>query len=371
MDTRIERLASPLLLALALAAGQAQAAVFCIENNAQLTNALAIAGLNGQDDALLLTAGVFSAPSGFELIADNAWIDISGGWRTFLGNPCGFQTTDPWLTRIDGEAQRQGLRVVLDASSALTLSNLTFQNGVNPLLAPAGRVSPDGTSAHGGGLEIVSLIGNQSDVTISGAVFIGNFAGNDGGGVFASAGGTFRLVNNLFINNGANNEAGAARFLGPGTAHVVNNTIAYNQAFGSQAIDGLYLAGSGGIVANTVLWGNGQIGGRDLMLAAPGFVLLHNTYGSLWGIAPDPDSAGNTSVDPLFAGGCGNPRLRPDSPLIEAGIEPETGADWTLAATDLDGHPRIAGAMVDIGAFELETIFRDGFEGPSPCPAPL
>jgi hypothetical protein len=76
-------------------------------------------------------------------------------------------------------------------------------------------------------------------------------------------------------------------------------------------------------------------------------------------IAPTPgfpESQGNIAADPLFAEGSYRPAA--GSPCIDAGAN----ADWMAAATDLDGHPRIAGALADIGAYE--------FLPPPPPPRP-
>jgi hypothetical protein len=48
----------------------------------------------------------------------------------------------------------------------------------------------------------------------------------------------------------------------------------------------------------------------------------------------------------------GNLRLQPGSPAIDAG-DPNTA---TLPLTDLDGHPRIFGSAVDLGAYECQFL---------------
>ncbi len=60
---------------------------------------------------------------------------------------------------------------------------------------------------------------------------------------------------------------------------------------------------------------------------------------------------GNIESDPLFMNASGsNYHLQGGSPCIDAGDDSAGG----LVSTDLDGHPRIIGAHVDIGAYEYD-----------------
>jgi hypothetical protein len=54
------------------------------------------------------------------------------------------------------------------------------------------------------------------------------------------------------------------------------------------------------------------------------------------------------SVDPRYVGN-GDLRLRPESPLLNAGTDDVPGG---LPADDADGNPRVSGGTVDVGAFE-------------------
>jgi len=58
---------------------------------------------------------------------------------------------------------------------------------------------------------------------------------------------------------------------------------------------------------------------------------------------------GNITNDPQFVSlSTGNFHLSAGSPCIGAG----TNMDWMVGASDLDGHPRIIGGRVDLGAYE-------------------
>ncbi len=71
---------------------------------------------------------------------------------------------------------------------------------------------------------------------------------------------------------------------------------------------------------------------------------------------------GELSVDPQFAD-CGflciGFELERGSPLVDAGDDAPAGG---MTATDLAGKPRTIGARVDIGAYENDLLFADGFD---------
>lgn len=113
---------------------------------------------------------------------------------------------------------------------------------------------------------------------------------------------------------------------------------------------------------NNILWGNLKPSPNSADLYAQfGIVLRNNdieildlfSYGG-----PDPDTSGNLSLDPRFVGP-GNYRLRSDSPLRNGGFLSPFGGFGTQ---DLDGSPRVLDDEVDIGAYEIDRLFADGFD---------
>jgi hypothetical protein len=61
------------------------------------------------------------------------------------------------------------------------------------------------------------------------------------------------------------------------------------------------------------------------------------------------DATGNIDADPLFVdAGVGDLRLREGSPCVDTGLASALPGD----ALDLDGNPRVAGASIDMGAYE-------------------
>ncbi|HEX5225861.1 MAG TPA: choice-of-anchor Q domain-containing protein [Solirubrobacteraceae bacterium] len=75
------------------------------------------------------------------------------------------------------------------------------------------------------------------------------------------------------------------------------------------------------------------------------------------------------AADPLFVNGTIGPsenfRLQAGSPAIDAGA-----VDALTGPTDLDGNPRVQGAAVDLGAYELVPPTPVAVPGPSPAPPP-
>ena len=76
---------------------------------------------------------------------------------------------------------------------------------------------------------------------------------------------------------------------------------------------------------------------------------------------------GNISVEPVFESGLFNFTPRRTSPLVDAGIAPSgVFTFWYLTDVDLNGVDRVVGSTVDIGAYENERIFTNGFDVPGP-----
>jgi hypothetical protein len=168
----------------------------------------------------------------------------------------------------------------------------------------------------------------------------------------AAAGGAFELFQN-----------------GP-VAYITSNTIFDNEADSATPDTGglaLFTTNLATIyvLSNNIIWGNTANGALDLSVSNARHVRVGNDVGTIdiRDGAPPPLLVENEqNVAPGFAS-CALPclgfELARSSPLVDAGNSTPSGG---LSALDLAGKPRVIGPHVDIGAFENERLFANGFD---------
>ncbi len=207
--------------------------------------------------------------------------------------------------------------------------------------------------------------GEQCDVTYAGQChtrLVGNtIANNQGWGVQHSQGpyeywttNSPQLINNLIYGNAS----GGAVFFPSDEPLLLNNTIADNYATGVARLPSMYGIRDGWpTIVNSIIWEHSD----DISNVPVDRVSYSDTGDSTyWGanhnIWNNPDF-----LDPLH----GNYRVAPTSPVIDAG----NSAHPNLPSTDLDGHPRIAGAAADMGAYEYSALAVNQQADPNPVSA--
>jgi len=198
--------------------------------------------------------------------------------------------------------------------------------------------------------------GGSSTVVISNCVIAGNAARSDGGGTWQ---GTF--YNCVFLGNTSYGSlgGGAAIYAGLNNCLLLGNTAAaygggaYNGTMRNCTAVGNYAGaggggGYGGTWYDSIIYANAI--GANLPYGTNGYDIgiyncclpATNGLGLL--------NAGNFTNAPFFVNAAaGNFRLQSGSPCINAGIN--TNAP---AGLELDGNSRVAGATVDLGAFEFQ-----------------
>jgi hypothetical protein len=202
----------------------------------------------------------------------------------------------------------------------------------------------------GGGGIFIADNANGNRVTIRNCIIEGNYAVDAGAGMYNSNS-SILLVNCLFRGNVAD-YGGAMINTSNAQINIINCTIAGNKA-GNGNGGGMRNSSSNTIITNTIIYGNNG-GGISNNSSTP--VISYSLVQGLTGA-----SNGNINGDlaPLFVNPIaadavntgGDYRLLVASPCINVDNNAVLPSG---IATDLDGNQRIYGALIDMGAFELQ-----------------
>lgn len=186
---------------------------------------------------------------------------------------------------------------------------------------------------------------------ISECILMGNVSELAGGGLLAQSG-TPVVTSCLFAGN--RSLRGGAVYNANATLSLVNCTMTANTGFleGGAAYT---LASTS--VTNCIVWANHSPDGPQFYdytgpYGGPGSTIAYAScvQGGWHGaavISTDPLFVDLDGIDNRLGDADDNLRLRPGSPCVDSGINVST-----LSTHDLDGRPRVIGAMVDMGAYE-------------------
>lgn len=336
----------------------AGAATFCVQTDQGFQNALNEAEINGQDDTILLVRGTYSSPSSpegrFYFGSSEPYsLTIEGDWDVSSGICIRLWTPSAANTIIDGGGIKAGLilQSLSDEPITVSVKYLNFDDGHH-----------FGSGQYAGGLTVHS--GDHGSVRVESNIFYNNQTETFGGGLNAATGGRLRVINNLFAANGAAVAYGAAYLTGNASGvlnagvEIYNNTVVYNYHSGT-GDGGLRIGGIASIcyVDNNIFWGNEE---ADLIIDNPDCTLFTNDIADLSGTPAL--NQGAMSVVPEFRDSLlGQYQLRTTSPLVNKGIV--RFSNYSMPLYDLDGLPRFSwDSRADIGAYEVQFLFYDGFE---------
>jgi hypothetical protein len=335
----------------------AVAAIFCVDNAADLASALQAVDSNGEDNEVYLKVGTYIASihdGFFAFPGAGHSLTVEGGYSAFgfTAGQCVAQTRgtrDPLRTIIDGA----GTNVVVmftplsNGNGDISVRSLTLQNGV-PLesYSPVFLGSSDNGWAGTLTVEDVIIRGNQN------ATYDVISMRSDLGKV---------VVRNVVVSDNSTDGPDVlflkSNYTGSGAGIVFNNnTVVRNRASRTDVDGGAYIFGSADAdIGNNIFWNNDRAG---LILDGTGqYALTHNDIGTLIGTP-----ASNTNpfdVAPGFVG-TGDYRLDAQSPLINVGNNSVSGGHGSY---DAQGLARVVGGTVDVGANEWrDVIFADGFD---------
>ena len=330
-----------------------------------------------------IQAAVDAAEAGDMVWVSNGVYDVGGRVmsagltnRVAIHKPLGVQSVyGPEETLLRGGVSTRcayvGSHAVL---SGFTLSNGAVQSGsgggvwceysgvVSNCVLNGNAAGFHGGGAYGGTLRNCTLKGNSAlwgggahGAALWACEISGNFVaiGGSGGGVdsctanhcvisgnraeVSGGGGAFESTLNHCIV--ADNLALIGGGLYAGTAN--HCVIIGNWAGSGFPGDGTGGGGcAGGTLVNCIVFGNGGTSGSNYLDSA----FRHSCT------EPHPGGTGNIAGDPQFVDAvAGNYRLQAISPCIDAGDN-----EAVQGATDLDGNPRIAFGVVDMGAYEAQ-----------------
>jgi hypothetical protein len=335
----------------------AQAATFCVDDANELQITLQSAMSNNEDDIVRIEAGIYrsASPNGFVInnfSDEDHDLEISGGWT---GN-CGLRL--PGLrSTIDGDLERPGLTITgtLDVRGTLLVRHMQFIRGYSENPERAGGLT----------------INRGYDIVLESNLFRDNTLDADNsyasGALYALSEGSLKVRGNLFVGNDADTSspvAGGAASLHcysfTASASFINNTVTGNFANLGDDIDigGVRIYGfphCAWTVANNILWGNT---GLDLANDVDNTSIRYNDIEDRDGDFLPVEYVGNVRVDPRFIS-ASNFRLQRSSPLVDGGMNGPAGG---LPGASFDGGPRVVGPRVDLGAYELDVLFANGFD---------
>jgi len=271
-------------------------------------------------------------------------------------------------TIIDGLGRTSCLRI-LNCTGA-RVAGFTLTNG------NAGKYGGGGAEVLGAGILSDCIIVNNRAGSSGGGivcgrgaviernVIIGNSAqapSSAGGGIFINDSpiGDQNIVrNNLIVGNQAAGKGGGV-YINTASPLLINNTIVGNSA---PQGGGVACWTSSGSLVNCIIWNNDATDGPEIAVSSPSGSLtvrrsdVRNGRAGVYAVAGGVLDWGryNQDVDPMFADpDAGDYRLQSDSPCIDRG-------DYAAPAGDVDlaGLPRVAGFVVDPGAWECQNPDR-------------
>ncbi|MBR6481229.1 MAG: hypothetical protein IKT12_05950 [Thermoguttaceae bacterium] len=242
--------------------------------------------------------------------------------------------------------------VFYNDSGTLTLTNCTISGNTaweygGGFYNDAGALSLANCTVSGNSAEYGGGFYNDSGtLSLVNCTISENTAWDSGGG-FYNHGVSLFLASCTMSGNFA--ESGGGFYNDSGTLSLANCTVSGNTAeYGG----GIYSSGSPGNTAsyNTIIVGNTASGSGD-DLYGPGSLYAYNTLSSYTGWTESENCLTYDSSLPLFTDAAGGDySLAENSQVIDKGNN-----DYVTTETDLAGNPRIAGGIVDLGAYEYRS----------------
>lgn len=365
------RIALPLLAAvLASMPSGGRAATFCVSDAEELRAALQTAGGNGANDVIRIKTGTYPTTQFLLNIAftystaQDFDIRLEGGWAG-TGDTCSRRFSSPTATVLTGSGVGPVLRMTGADGSAgdMVVERLTIRDGKSGQYGAGLRI---GGNAGPGGF--------AGDIVVERVYFDNNESDEWAAGLALETAGGARVRDSIFRSNACVvNGCAAELFMSNADAVDFRAVFANNTVFGNQCLPGGDACSTGGLLVNspfdleprTLLLNNvfALNDGNDIQFLSDHVELRYNSFNQSWGV---PAAAfGNMNViNPGFVSYLDEDfRLRPDSPMRNAGYDGLLFGLPPYSAADFAGQTRVQESRIDIGAHEFsERIFADGFD---------
>jgi len=330
----------------------------CVGTAQQLHDALASVALSSDINVVIkVRTGTYIQTAGtgnFSATAthSNQIVEISGGWSG-PNNSCQNKSFDAAETILVGGAYNTALYLSTGnavSGSVLSAHDLTLAN--------------NGYTATGLGACLMTYVSANNEAVLERLQMVECLAPNssNAAGYLENTGGLLTMRNVYVRSSLAKSNGGlSVNTYSGGTTRLSHLSITNTNSTGSDSLtSGLYLANfsdSFTYLSNSVIWGNDpDAATMDLNTFGSGMFLTRVHYGKRGGV-PTSNISPSTG-DPGFTH-YNDPHLRADSILIDSGITNPLGGSGTF---DANGLPRTLGGAVDVGAFESELLFADGFQ---------
>jgi hypothetical protein len=350
----------------------AHSATFCVGTVGELQDALAIAESNGANDVIRIRTGTYTYIFPFVVTSfsydtqEDFDITLQGGW-TGLSGTCSRRVSNPESTVLVGSGETRVLSITGSNSSQgdIIVERLTVRDGA---------VNGDGAGMRLGGN--YGSNGFSGDIVVENVYFDDN-AAEAAAGLLISTNGGVRVRNSVFRSNSCETNACAASiYTFSFDSSQIRTVFSNNTIFGNvcttpsatTCITGGVLIQGLGLMPRTAMFNNAFAlnDGNDVELQSGSQVdVFYNNINMLAGTPAS--SFGNLNfINPGFISPILDDdfRLKPTSPLRNAGYDGFLIGLPPYSATDYAGTPRVQEGLIDIGAHEFsERIFEDGFDG--------
>jgi hypothetical protein len=316
--------------------------IYCESTNCLVTNCILSGNVSAGNGSLYHGAGAFQGTLNNCVLSNNcvpvtAWnygVQGGGAYQSILNN-CLIVSNSASFG--GGVAYSTLNHCIIIRNSAPNYGSTSWGGGTYQSVANQCLIAGNYSATAGGG---------DCNGTLNSCILSNNMVGGNGSLFTGQGGGSYRgtLDDCLVISNVAYGDAGG--YYGTtGFGHVCNSTIVGNSA--TNAYGGIY-----GSATNCIIYYNScnskypTYNNSGAGASGGGYVISSCT-------TPMPRNyqTGDITNEPAFVNSEGGDfHLSLNSPCINAGNNSSVSS-----TNDLDGHPRIAGGTVDMGAYEFAT----------------